>query len=128
MKIGQHIEGSPEEIQNFFENNGLNLEDYIEKPDNNKLDLKWLIIPIGLFISCSVLISTKAIVNEIWVVIITLLDLGFMVWTTASIQLKFKNAWVTGFSLLGLVIMLLFSAGLITLVEATDALKNYSGE
>ena len=42
MKLG--LEGTPEEVINFFQNNGLNPLDYFEKPESS-LQTRWLIIP-----------------------------------------------------------------------------------
>ncbi len=52
MKMGK-MEGSPEEIRDFFQNNSLNIEDYIERPES-PLNPIWLIIPaVILFIAFS---------------------------------------------------------------------------
>jgi hypothetical protein len=46
MKIGK-MEGSPEEIKNFFQDNGLNIPDFLEKPEA-PLKPIWLIAPVFL--------------------------------------------------------------------------------
>ncbi|WP_125182564.1 hypothetical protein [Thiohalobacter thiocyanaticus] len=53
MKIGK-AEGTPEEIKDFFENYGLNPEDYFEKTES-PLHWKWIAIP-GSIVAVSALL------------------------------------------------------------------------
>lgn len=47
MKVGS-VEGTREEIRGFYEDNGLDLSDILEKP-KKPLKRRWLIIPAVAF-------------------------------------------------------------------------------
>ena len=55
MKVGS-VEGTPEEVRDLFENHGLDLAAYIEKPDT-PLQKVWLIIPSVLLVVCFGILS-----------------------------------------------------------------------
>lgn len=51
MKVGS-VEGTREEIRGFYEDNGLDLSDILEKP-KKPLKRRWLIIPaVAFFMLC----------------------------------------------------------------------------
>lgn len=47
MKVGP-VDGSPQEVRDLFENNGLKFEDYLERL-SSPFKTKFLIIPILIF-------------------------------------------------------------------------------
>ncbi len=55
MKLGK-MEGTPEEIRDFFQNNGLNIEDYLEKPDT-PISRIWFIILANLIVASIVILT-----------------------------------------------------------------------
>ena len=55
MKLGK-MEGTPEEIRDFFQNNGLNIEDYLEKPDT-PISRIWFVISAILIVASIVLLT-----------------------------------------------------------------------
>lgn len=121
MKMGQ-IEGSPEEIRDFFQNNGLNIADYIEKPED-PLKPIWLIVPaiiLALAFSSLTLFApqTPATQNLIF-----LFGCGAGIWLTVSVQIKFKNTWAAGFIAIGSILIMLVAIGLITPTEMMQHLK-----
>ncbi|SDY44112.1 hypothetical protein [Nitrosomonas sp. Nm33] len=105
MKIGP-VEGTPEEVNNFFQNNGLNPLDYFQKPEP-ALQKRWLIIPSVLFVvSFTVLVF---VTDEHTKIRIMLFLFGFCssLWLAVSIHIRFKSAWGSGSIILaGLLIML----------------------
>jgi len=83
MRIG-YIEGTPQEIKDLCENHGLNLGDYLEKPES-PLATVWLIIP-----ACAFVVS---IIFEVFFRNFKLLSLlaggGSLTWLARFIHLGF---------------------------------------
>ena len=48
MKVGP-VDGSVQEVQDLFENHGLNIKDYLEKP-SSPLKSRFLVIPVVVFL------------------------------------------------------------------------------
>ncbi|KJF88237.1 hypothetical protein [Photobacterium phosphoreum] len=91
MKVGQ-LEGTPEEIKNLVENHGLNLNDYLIKPDK-PICLKWVIAPsIGFSISliCTYIFGTSS-EDEFIGNLFFLLTMGLALWLTVVIQIRHKK-------------------------------------
>lgn len=121
MKVGG-IEGTPQEIRDTFENHGLRLEDYLEKPDE-PLSKVWLFIPSGGVGVVLLLLVLLAPLSRTGLLLFFLLGAGFVVWLTASIQIRFKNGWATGAIAIGGLLMLLVAAGFIEPKETTNILR-----
>lgn len=122
MKVGQ-MEGSPEEIRDFFQNNGLNIADYIEKPE---IPLKpvWLIVPAVIltlaFSSLSLFAPQSSAIKNL----IFLFGCGSGIWLSVSVQIKFKNTWAAGFVAIGSILIMLVAIGIITPAEMLEHLKD----
>ena len=121
MKMGQ-MEGSPEEIRDFFQNNSLNIADYIEKP---VIPLKpvWLLVPaviLTLAFSSLTLFApqSSAIKNLIF-----LFGCGAGIWLSVGVQIKFKNTWAASFVAIGSILIMLVAIGIITPAEMLKHLK-----
>lgn len=123
MKLGP-IDGNVEEVRNLLENNGLKLEDYIEKPPVH-LKTGFLIAPavllcIALFLlalfsrSCSPIVFT----------LIYLLGIGGGTWLTINIQLKFRNTVATFVMAIGALLMLLVASGIFSPKEVAEFIKD----
>ena len=125
MKIGNEIEGTPEEIKDFFENNGLNLEDYVVKPQTFSLQNQWIFIPITLFIaiSCIILIflPDTGTIRKVF----TVIDLLIVLWIVSYAHLKFNNKFVTLIICIGLLLITLFVYGEISLIELFEKIEKY---
>ena len=123
MKMKEGIvEGSPEEIRDFFQNNGLNIEDYIETPES-PLKPIWLIIPTIIFIfafSALTLLPPQSVSIQNF---IFLIGCGAGIWLSVSVQIKFKNTWAAGFVAIGAVLIMLVAIGVITPKEMMQHLK-----
>lgn len=121
MKVGG-IEGTPQEIRDTFENYGLRLEDYLEKPAE-PLSNMWLFIPSICLGTVLILLVLLAPLPRTGLLLLFLLGAGFVLWLTVSAQVRFKNGWATGVIAIGGLLMLLVAAGLIEPKETTDILK-----
>ncbi len=123
MKLGP-LDGSVEEVRNLLENNGLRLEDYLEKPPA-QLKTRFLIVPaILLGIALFLLALTSCSCSPIVLTLIYLLGFGAGTWLTISIQLKFRNAVATFVAATGSLLMLLVASGIFSPREAAEFLKD----
>jgi hypothetical protein len=117
MRIG-NIEGTPQEIKDLCENHGLNLEDYLEKPEST-LNIVWLIIP-----SCTLMASIilEAFYQK-YILIWFLIGGGSLTWLGGGTYVKFKNPWTTGVVVIGGLMLLLVAGGFILPEEVPKILK-----
>jgi len=121
MKIGG-MEGTPQEIRDTFENHGLRLEDYLEKPAEPLSNI-WLIFPSICFAVALFLLVLLAPLPRIGVLTLFLLSAGLVLWLTVSVQIRFKNGWATGAIAVGGLLMLLVAGGFIEPRETAEILK-----
>ena len=124
MKVGK-VEGSPEEIKNIFENNGLNLEDYLEKLEKADAPLhwSWLSLPGFIFIASLLFLVLLTDVSPKTRIVFLLVGAGGICWLAAAVQIRFKNPVATSAVGMGLFLMLLVAAGFLTPKETIDTLK-----
>lgn len=120
MKYG-NLSGTPEEIKDFFENNGFKAKEFLEP--FRKPSLKWIIIPASLVIVDSFLLKFggRFPPTMVWLLIVT--DLLFSLWLTSSIQLRFKNLAVTLICAFVFLMIFGYSANIIKLDEAFKILQ-----
>jgi hypothetical protein len=86
MKIGS-VEGTPEEVRNLFENHGLDLSAYIEKPDG-PIHKVWIIIPAACLVACFGVLSFIATLPSSGKVFIFLLGFSSSVWLGVCIHIR----------------------------------------
>lgn len=122
MKLGS-IEGSPQEIKDLFENNGLKLENYIEKPKNNNIDTLWVLLPsVLLIIGLSTLYFMDPKLTKM-IGFTQIVCIGLNIWLIISIQLRYNNVWATGFSIFGLCLMFMVTTKIISPKEAIERIN-----
>lgn len=104
MKI-KDFEGSPEEINNFFQNNGLDISNYLSINPDKKVDKIWIFILIGLFIIFNIIICMIEQSNKFYLPI-TILAIGSIGGLITIIQLNHEK-WIvsTIIGVIGLIIM-----------------------
>ncbi|PMP42102.1 hypothetical protein [Vibrio splendidus] len=121
MKFGG-VEGTPEEIKNHFENNGLNPLDFFDKPED-KLSKIWVVVPSVIFVLC---FGSLNFVNEISdksKSFIFLTGLCACVWTAVSVHIRFKSGWGAGSIIfIGLLVMLV-ALGILQPAQLLDYIK-----
>lgn len=122
MKVGT-VEGTPQEIKDFFINQGLQLSDYLEKPDE-PLKKRWLTIPAILLVVTLVLLVVLSSIPKGAFLLLFLLGAGSVVWLSISIQIRFKNGWATAVAAIGGLLMILVAGGFIAPKETIDAIKS----
>lgn len=121
MKIG-NINGTPEEINNFLVDNGINAEDLLAP--FKRLHIKWVIIPTILFIVISIVLWA---VNNLPLAIygiLNILEFLSILWFTAAVQIRFKNIAVSLLCLFILSIIFSFCLGVANIHEALEILRN----
>lgn len=121
MKLG-HLEGTPEEIRDFFADNGLDVNDYFQPPDK-PIHSAWL------FVS-----AIAVVVFVLWPnftekpphqMLPFLLGCLSLVWLTISLQIRYKQFLVSGIAAVGCGAVLVISYGFLTPVEAIEQLKQF---
>ena len=121
MKIGK-LEGSPEEIRDFIENNGLNIEDYLDRPQP-PLKLVWLIVPVCVIIvqlSWLTLFAPTSIALQTFVFLI---GCGAGIWLAVNVQIRFQSTWAATFVAVGVVLIMLVAIGMLSPAELVQQLK-----
>lgn len=120
MKIGP-VEGTPEEVNNYFKNNGLNPFDYFEKPEPPLSNI-WLIIPSIIFVlSFGVLVFAEAISSKAKIFIF-LFGFASSVWLGVSVHIRFKSNWGAGAVILAGLLIMLVALGVL---EPKELLEHY---
>jgi hypothetical protein len=127
MKVGP-VDGSAREVRDLFENHGLKLEDYLERPPS-PLKAIFLVIPTVVFLlSLFTLASLPASSPDWQLRFLYILSFGSGTWICASTQLRFKNSITTFCVAMGLVLTILLAAGLMSPREAAEAVKSLKGK
>jgi len=127
MKLGL-FDGSVEEVCNLLENNGLRLEDYIEKLPAH-LKTRFLIAPaVILSIALLLLALLSGCCSRTVLNLIYLLGFGGGTWLTVSTQLKFRNTIATFVVAIGALLMVLVASGVFSPKEAAEFIKDIRGK
>ena len=122
MKIGG-MEGTNEEIRDFCQNNGLNIEDYLEKPELPLSNI-WLIIPSILFvILLGALVFAKPTTSN-WQLFIFLLGFASSVWLSVSVLIRFKSNRGAGVIILAGLLIMLVALGVLEPKELLEYYEN----
>ena len=127
MKVGP-VDGSAEEVRDLFENHGLKLEDYIEKPPS-LLKPRFIVLPTVIFLLTLFTLALLPPGVADWQLrIFYILSFASLTWICASTQLRFKNGITTFCVAMGLVLTIVLAAGLISPKEAVEAVKSLKGK
>ncbi|MCX5903145.1 MAG: hypothetical protein NTV89_06670 [Proteobacteria bacterium] len=127
MKVGP-VDGSVQEVRDLFEDHGLNIESYLEKPPS-PLNTRFLVIPIVVFLLFLFTLALLPAGSPEWQSrFIYILSFGSGTWICASTQLRFKNGIATFCVAMGLVLTVLLAAGLISPREAAETVKSLRGK
>ncbi|ASS48752.1 MAG: hypothetical protein A3D31_06600 [Candidatus Fluviicola riflensis] len=100
------FEGSPEEIHNFFQNNGLDINQYLNINGNKPASKHWIYILIVVFIILNIIIAKISSKNDFYlpISILTLGSLGALVGIIQHNVGKVAVSVIIG--VVGLIIML----------------------
>jgi len=125
MKMGA-LDGSPTEINDLLENNGLNLQDYLEKPES-PIKMRYLAVPCALFIFglvVTVFSIKSSTPSETSIDLVNLFSVGSGLWITVSAHLRFKSKTATIATALGLILMVAMANDVVTISDALNLIKS----
>jgi len=125
IKIG--VEGTPKEVKDLFENHGLDLAAYMEKPDG-PLKKVWLIIPSVCCVICFEVLSLFNSLAPSGKVFVFLLGFSASVWLAVCIHIRFKSAWGAGVIMLAGLLIMLVAIGVLSPLELLEHLKAWQSK
>jgi uncharacterized membrane protein len=123
MKIGK-MEGSPEEIKDFFQNIDLNIADYLERTEQPMKSI-WFVLPVVMVIfslSWLTLFAPSLVALQTFIFSI---GCGGGIWLAVNVQIRFKNTWAAVFVAIGAVLLMMVAIGLVTPTEMLQSLKEF---
>jgi len=123
MKIGS-VEGTLEEVNDFFQNNGLNLSEYLQKPEP-PLSKKWIIIPSVLFVFFMGILSLFNIPSSNYKIFIFLLGFASNVWLAVCVKIRFKSSSEAIAIILAGLLMMLVAIGAMKPKELLEFYENF---
>lgn len=122
MKLGP-VEGTPEEVNNFFQNNGLNPLDYFEKPEPS-LQTRWLIIPAVLFVASFMLLAIVGAEYSTIKILLFLFGFASSVWLAVCVDIRFRTPWGAGAIILAGLLIMLVALGVVKPEQLTKYYQN----
>lgn len=123
MKMGP-FDGTREEVRDLIEDHGLNIEDYLERPQP-PLKNKFIVIPTISFLVFVILLASLSNTSHVWLInVLYIFIFGSGTWVCVSTQIKFKNAIATFCVAIGALIIVLLSAGILSPKEAAEFVKD----
>jgi hypothetical protein len=123
MKLGP-IEGTPEEIKNYFQNNNSNIFDFITRPEQ-PIKTIWFVVPT-ILVLCTLCALVFIIPSDVpWRTFNFIIGCGGGLWLSANIQLRYKNPWATGLIAIGCLLLLMVAFGIITPMQMLDEVKSF---
>ena len=121
MKIG-NLEGDPEEIRNFIENNGLNINDFLDLPKKRPA-LFWFIIPGFLFFVVLFWLTLFSPTSDALRNLLFLIGCLAGIWQAVNVQIRFQNPWAATFIGVGIPLVMLVAIGVLSPAELVNELK-----
>ena len=127
MKIGK-MKGTSEEIRGLIEDCGLNISDYLEKPEK-PIAKTWLVVPSALLVVFFALLVFGQSFSSEARTFIFLLGLCASLWLAVGTHLLYKNNWVaTAVLFVALLIMLVALGVMMPIDLASQAQKVIRGK
>ena len=121
MKIA-NLEGTTEEIKNFFQDNGLKAENFFE-PVENPIATPWLVVPgVLVFLALATLTLLQSTAPQLRTFLFVAICF-FGIWWAVVLQLRFKNPWATGIVAGGCLLLALVALGVVTPVQMLEEVK-----
>lgn len=126
MKLGP-AEGTPEEIKNFLENNGLQAENYFQEPEK-AIAVKWFLVSASIVIVAIVLLMFGTFPIPQAKTFTFLVGCGGALWLAANIQIRYKNTWAAGGVLIGCILFLLVALGVLLPSDLPAEARKWNGK
>ena len=122
MKLGK-IEGEPQEIKDFFENNGLVINDFIERPER-PIHRNWILFP-GIL--CIFFALATPYFDGTLKLLVFLLGAAMGAWGCVAVLIKFNNRSAAIASALGMVLILLVAYGVLPIEDILKYVEKWLG-
>ena len=122
MKFGP-VEGTSEEIKNFFQDNGLKAKDYFVPPES-PIATVWLFVPSVCVVFALAVLTLFAPWSAARATFIFLVGCAASIWLAVNVQLRFKSAWATGLVAIGCLLLMLVALGTVTPLQMLEAIKS----
>lgn len=122
MKFGP-VEGTSEEIKNFFQDNGLKAADYFSPPESPIKPI-WFVLPSACVICALALLTWLTPSSTAAVTFTFLIGCAAVLWLAVTVQLRFKSAWATGIVVLGCLLLMLVAFGAVTPLQMLEEVKS----
>lgn len=124
MKFGP-VEGTPEEIKNFIENNGLQADKFFQAPEQPIGAILFVLPAILVIVSIAVLSLFQFSKPQISTFLF-LIGCGGALWLATNIQLRFKNVLAAAGVLLGCILFLLVALGVLLPSDLPEEARRWS--
>jgi hypothetical protein len=126
VKLGP-LEGTPDEVRDFFKNNGLNVTDFFEIPDA-PIRKRWFVVTsVGFIITVAILVLSPSL-SPAQQKFCFVVACSFAIWLAVVVQLRFKSVWATGIVVVGTLLLALVSLGVVTPTQMLDEIKTFKKE
>jgi predicted membrane-bound dolichyl-phosphate-mannose-protein mannosyltransferase len=123
MKVSREgLEGTPQEIRDFFQDNGLQAKNYLTQVEQ----------PLGKlhFVTSSIVYAASAVllvfIPAVWrapTIIAFVLGVISLGWLSISLQLRYKNVWAATLCVIMGIPLLLVAVGLIAPLDFLNHLQ-----
>jgi hypothetical protein len=117
-----NLEGTTEEIKNFFQDNGLKAENFFE-PAEKPIRTLWLVTPAVLVFIALATLTLLPGASAQQQKFIFVAACFFAIWWAVVLQLRFKNAWATGIVAGGCLLLALVALGVVTPTQMLEEVK-----
>lgn len=121
MKFGP-VEGTPEEVRGFCEGSGINLSEYIQKPDQ-QLSKIWLILPAAVLVISFGLLTLWQTISGTGKNFIFLFGFASSVWLAVSVHIRFKSTWGAGAIVFAGLLIMLVALGVLSPIDLIEQYK-----
>lgn len=127
MKVGDNVEGTPEEITDFFENNGMDPNKYFTEPER-PLNRVFFILPAAIILIIFGILSFMDTLTSNQTRFALLVGCASSLWLATNVQIRFKNFWATGLVVIGLLSLMLLAVGVLTPADLLDEARSIRDE
>ena len=126
MKI-EGLEGSTQEIHDFFQNNGLEVSDYFQVPQK-PISWLWIIVLGALVLVGQILLVLELGAEAKISKLLFITTCFFIICWAMAIQVKFENSWATSLVAIGGLLLSLVSFGVFSPEQIVDVVQQLKSD
>ena len=126
MKLGP-AEGTPEEIKDFLENNGMQPDKFFLEPEK-PIAARWFLASAVIIFGAIATLMFGEFSDKRAQTFAFLVGGGGALWLAANIQLRFKNAWASGGVLIACILFLLVALGVLLPSDLPNEARKWHGK